>query len=410
MQQWRRLVGLGEERNQLGLPSLQPLHVFHDGLYRSTSLDCGQQLRQLALDLSDLGFGRCDAGAAFHAQTVHLLREHLAEAGEHLGIDQSSAKGVQHAGFQLVAANVDSIVAGALVARCRTTDQLLRDGGVAASAAGTFGQTREQVFGAATVVHLADVGDAALIPFGPHFALAGFHDVPEVVIEDAQLRRLLDHPFLFRVGPSLPLAGIRVFDEALAIPDDLADIHLVVKDAVPAFRIAVDGAETPMPTRRGGNTILVQGKGDGLGRFASRIVTEDAAHDIGLRFVDGAVTPDWLTVGIEFLHHIVAVGIAAAGLAGLDAAALPSAGLVGQILQEQRIHRALEPDMQLADLTLRQGEHLHVGIAHALVDAGDVFLVTADPVQCLGQDHVEPASRGIHDQRLDAGTLDHAGA
>lgn len=128
--------------------------------------------------------------------------------------------------------------------------------------------------------------------------MAGFHGVPEVVIEDAQLGRLLNDPFRFRVGSCLTPAGIGVFDETLAIPDDLADIHLVVEDAVPAFRIAVDGAETPMPTGRGGNTILVQGKGDGLGRFASSIVTEDAAHDFGLRLVDGAVAPDRLTVGI----------------------------------------------------------------------------------------------------------------
>src|SRR5690606_41488648 len=105
-------------------------------------------------------------------------------------------------------------------------------------------------------------------------------------------------PSLHDALPILTLAGIGVFDEALAVPDDLADIHFVVEDAVPAFRIAVDGAEAPMTAGRRGNTILVQGEGDCLGRFASRIVTEDAAHDLGLRLVDGAVAPDRLTVGI----------------------------------------------------------------------------------------------------------------
>ena len=66
--------------------------------------------------------------------------------------------------------------------------------------------------------------------------------------------------------------------------------------------------------------------------------------------------------------------------------------------------------MQIVDPALRQGEHLHVGIAHPLVDAGDVLLVPADPVQRFGQHHVEAAARRIHSQCLDAGTLDHAGA
>src|SRR5690606_3575008 len=112
--------------------------------------------------------------------------------------------------------------------------------------------------------------------------LPRLHRVPEIVIEDAQLRRFLDDPFLFRVGAGLPLAGVRILDEALPVPDDLADIHLVVEDAVAALRVAVDRAETPVAARRSGNAFLVQGEGDGLGRFAGGIVAEDAAHDFGL--------------------------------------------------------------------------------------------------------------------------------
>src|SRR5690606_6354698 len=115
--------------------------------------------------------------------------------------------------------------------------------------------------------------------------------------------------------------------------------------------------------------------GDGLGRFACGIVAEDPAHHLDLYRVDGPLATDWFAVAVQFLDDIVAIGVAAAGLAGLDTPALAAPGLVGQILQEQRVHRALQPDMQFADLALGEREHLHVGIAHALVDAGDVLLV-----------------------------------
>src|SRR5690554_4560648 len=96
---------------------------------------------------------------------------------------------------------------------------------IAASAAGAFGQTREEVSGAAPVVHGADVGHAAVISGERILLLPRFDGVPEFVIEDAKLGRFLDNPFRFRVGPSLPLAGVRILDEALPVPDDLADIH-----------------------------------------------------------------------------------------------------------------------------------------------------------------------------------------
>ena len=225
------------------------------------------------------------------------------------------------------------------------------------------------------MVHLPDIRNAAFVAFGAVLALPRLHGVPEIVIEDAQFRRFLNDPFGFRVGPGLPLAGIRVFDEALTIPDDLAHIHLVVEDAVATLRIAVDRAEAPIAARRGGNAIPVQGEGDGLGRLAGGIVAEDAAHDLGLSFVDRAIAADRFAVSVQLLHHVIAVGVAAARLARLDPAALPAPGLVGQILQEQRVHRAFQADMQMRDFTLGEGEHLHARIGHALEEARYVLLI-----------------------------------
>ncbi|AKM08831.1 hypothetical protein AB433_00645 [Croceicoccus naphthovorans] len=166
--------------------------------------------------------------------------------GEELRIDEFGTQRVQHARFQLVAADVDPVVACPLVAGRRTSDQRRRDRGISTATAGTFGQSREEVFGAAAGIDPGEIGLAVLLTRDLVLLLPRLHRVPEIVIEDAQLRRFLDDPFLFRVGAGLPLAGVRILDEALAVPDDLADIHLVVEDAVAALRVAVDRAETPV--------------------------------------------------------------------------------------------------------------------------------------------------------------------
>ena len=95
----------------------------------------------------------------------------------------------------------------ALVVRRRAANESCRNRGAATTAAGTSRQAGEEILRSAPIVHPAYVGCAALVPFGPHFALAGFHGVPDVVIEDAQLGRFLNDPFQFRVGPCLTLAG-----------------------------------------------------------------------------------------------------------------------------------------------------------------------------------------------------------
>lgn len=54
-------------------------------------------------------------------------------------------------------------------------------------------------------------------------------------------------------------------------------------------------------------------------------------------------------------------------------------------------------------LALREGDDLHVGIGHALEQAGDVCLVARQAIHRLRQHDPEPAACGVGDQRLDAG-------
>ena len=50
--------------------------------------------------------------------------------------------------------------------------------------------------------------------------------------------------------------------------------------------------------------------------------------------------------------------------------------------------------MQFADLTLSQGDDPHIGEFGLLMEAGDVLLVPAQPIQALGEDHAQAPDRG----------------
>ncbi|MEN2990902.1 hypothetical protein WG926_21495 [Tistrella sp. BH-R2-4] len=98
--------------------------------------------------------------------------------------------------------------------------------------------------------------------------------------------------------------------------------------------------------------MLVERKSDRLCRLACGIVAEDAPDDLGLSLVYGSIASDRFAVAIELLYDVITVGIAAARFAGFHAPALTSSRLVGQVLEEKRVHRALQADMQVRDLAL----------------------------------------------------------
>src|SRR5215472_11909017 len=91
--------------------------------------------------------------------------------------------------------------------------------------------------------------------------LAVLDALPELVVDDPELRHVLDHPLAFRVRPGLPLAGRRILDEALSIPDQLPDVHLVVDDAGPAPPIAIDRRGSPSLAVRPAQAVAVERQG-----------------------------------------------------------------------------------------------------------------------------------------------------
>lgn len=76
--------------------------------------------------------------------------------------------------------------------------------------------------------------------------LTGFNSVPERLINDAQIRDLLNLPVSDGVEPRNPFAGIWMLGIAEAIPDAAANIEFVVKNACAADRITIDGVLLPM--------------------------------------------------------------------------------------------------------------------------------------------------------------------
>ena len=142
------------------------------------------------------------------------------------------------------------------------------------------------------------------------------------VIDDAQLGRRLPVPFLLGVLARDALARRRVLEEALPVVDDLADIELVVEDAVAALGQAEQSGGVPMPARRSRHAFAIEIAHDRQRPFAGGVLAEDAPHDIGLSRIDGAA-PALLTI----LDHVVPVALAAGNSSGPERIILRRVGL-----------------------------------------------------------------------------------
>ena len=119
--------------------------------------------------------------------------------------------------------------------------------------------------------------------------------------------------------------------------------------------------------------LLIERQRDRARRQPVRIILEDPTNHCRLFAVDLPIASDKLAVSAKRVHDLIAIGIAAAGLPSLDSATQPAPGLVGEVLQIERIHRALEADMQLGDLTLGQRDDLDAGKAEPLENRRSVF-------------------------------------
>jgi len=86
--------------------------------------------------------------------------------------------------------------------------------------------------------------------------LPGFHPIPKVLINDAQVRHVGHDPFGFRIETGTALAGLRVLDETLPVPDQAPDIQLVIENPAGPLPVAMNGARTPGFAGRAGIAFL----------------------------------------------------------------------------------------------------------------------------------------------------------
>ncbi|KGJ01957.1 hypothetical protein IT41_18875 [Paracoccus halophilus] len=174
--------------------------------------------------------------------------------------------------------------------------------------------------------------------------------------------------------------------------------------------MAADGGVAPELASRTRDTLLIQGAGDCARTHAGGKLAENAPDNIRLGFVDLPIPANGITARIELFDDIVAKAQAATRFAVLDAASNAAMGFGSEVFQEQRVHRALEADMQLADLALGQRDNRNASKFEVLVEGGDVSLVTTDAIQCLCQHNVELSCLCVLQECLNAGAEDHARA
>ncbi|AMO67362.1 hypothetical protein AZF00_03165 [Zhongshania aliphaticivorans] len=82
--------------------------------------------------------------------------------------------------------------------------------------------------------------------------------MPKLLIYNRQLRHVLNDPFGFRIKARDALAGVWVLDKTLAVPDQAANIKLVIENAGAAISIAVDRTLGPAFTAGARDATFIQ--------------------------------------------------------------------------------------------------------------------------------------------------------
>jgi hypothetical protein len=167
-----------------------------------------------------------------------------------------------------------------------------------------------------------------------YFALTRFHRLPEFIVDNPELRNLGEDPLRFRIHARHAPPRARIFDVALPVPDQPANIQLVVDDAGAALYVAADRRVIPQFSIGAGDSLGIQFPCDHARADAGCKFPENAPCDNCLRFIDLAVAADRLTTLIQLLDDPIAVAEATAGFAILDATAQPTMRFRCEVFEE----------------------------------------------------------------------------
>lgn len=138
-------------------------------------------------------------------------------------------QGTENAGFELFSADPCLVGTGPLVLDRRAAEHVAIDDRIASAAFTALDQAGKQISCAAyageRVAVILDITSADR-------SLASLHLAPEYIIDDAQFRDVVNDPLVFRVRARHAPTGLRVLQKTLPVPDQLADVKLVVENAI----------------------------------------------------------------------------------------------------------------------------------------------------------------------------------
>lgn len=190
VQDRRRFVRHLQLRLQFLPPAVEGLHLDLALVHRDLVVQHQvQRLLDARADPRDLALRGSHAGALLRSKPVHLARELVAEFLEQFLVQQFLLQGLENTGLNIVAADGETVVADALIARSETRQPVRAGHDETRAAHAALRQPGEQVLRAPRSSDVAAVRDRA-----PRCLLSLLRCVPQFVVDDAKRRHTLRDP------------------------------------------------------------------------------------------------------------------------------------------------------------------------------------------------------------------------
>jgi hypothetical protein len=167
------------------------------------------ELADLSFDCCELGTGTRQSRAMLHPQPIQLAYVLSTQVFEEIPPHQLLAGRDENALLNLLAADGQSVCAGAAGSRAEAREAIAPIHHVPAAALSAFRQTGKQVLLASCLVESLRIAARC---HSTHLGLACLHLVPKLVVYDSQLRDKGGHPIGWRIWSRDTLPGVRILD------------------------------------------------------------------------------------------------------------------------------------------------------------------------------------------------------
>jgi hypothetical protein len=227
--------------------------------------------------------------------------------------------------------------------------------------------------------------------------------LPCICINDAEMFCFCRHPLLELIGATDSFSGVRVFDKVLPVPSNLPRVQIVLENAIATGAASGNCARIPMTTTRPGNAVAVKSGRYVSRRIAVKVRPENAAH--GGRF--GFVNLKHAGLSADAPVPIAPAAIVPP-IAHHTSLAAPCFGC--EVLQVERAKQPLYADLNISCDAIGDRPDLDAGEPKPLVDTSQIFLISRDAIQRLGNDNVKLTVACVAHQPLPAKAIDSGSA